>query len=192
MIILGKQIEGYKALDGKNCNQYGQQFEEGKWYHRDGDISFGVHGNGYHFCQNFEDTFRYFPTIPIKGSIFEPYEEVHLAKVIGSGYIVESFDDYYGYYGLYSAQDLWVEHILTREEIIALARKLGRDSERLERFVSSFLLTEEEIELFKRKGRLISNAIQHYQRDLNLNYQKEHPKQKTIGVKKKKEEKNHD
>ncbi len=182
MAIEGKEISGYKALDGKNCNQYGQLFEEGCSYHREGTITFGVHGNGYHFCRYFEDTFRYFPTIPIKGAFFPPYEEVHLAKVIGSGTIVESFDDWYGYYHLYSAENLFIEHILTREEIIALALKLERNSDRLERFVSSFLLTEEEIPLFMRKGATITEAIRHYQRELNLNYQ-EKPKQKKLGRK---------
>ena len=182
MAIEEKEIVGYKALDGNNCNQYGQQFEEGCHYHREGNISFGVHGNGYHFCRYFEDTFRYFPTIPMEKSLRPPYEEVHLAKVIGSGKIVESFDDWYGYYGLYSAENIFIEHILTREEIIALALKLERNSDRLERFVSTFLLTEEEIRLFMRKGAVITQAIRHYQRELNLNYQ-EKPKQKKLGTK---------
>ena len=41
---VSKVINGYKAFKSDMTNSYGAKFEEGKSYHIDGDICFGVKG----------------------------------------------------------------------------------------------------------------------------------------------------
>lgn len=131
-------IRGYKAFNKDMTNRYGASFEEGRIYCVKGPISFGVRGNGYHFCARLEDTLRYVPAME---------EEIKIAKVIGLEEIVTSNDEYYGYYDMYVARSLYIDKILTREEIITQMSKANPIY--VKRFVSSFALTEEEIQLFR-------------------------------------------
>lgn len=131
------EIKGYKVFSKDRLNRYGQEYEEGKHYHVDGKIVFGNYGNGIHFCKRMEDTFRYVDAVN---------EQVEVAKVVGSGEIVEFNDEYYGYYDMYAASDLDVIKFLSRKEIIEHFLKQNTLSVR--RFVGLFRLTEE-IELFK-------------------------------------------
>ena len=52
-------IKGYKAFYSDMRNHYGMKFKEGEIYNVSGNASFGLKGNGFHFCKNIEDTFRY-------------------------------------------------------------------------------------------------------------------------------------
>lgn len=132
------EVRGFKAfLDGR-VNRYGKVFEEGEHYHVDGDICFGNHGNGLHFCKRMEDTLRYVDAMN---------NPVEIAEVIGSGEMVEFNDEYYGYYDMYSASDLQIVKFLTRREIIEYF--LGQHEISVRRFVSGFKLTDDEKELFK-------------------------------------------
>ena len=47
-------IKGYKCFNKGLINRYGKKFEVGKIYHQDGDIKFGINGNGFHMCSNLE------------------------------------------------------------------------------------------------------------------------------------------
>lgn len=132
------EVRGYKAFLEGGVNRYGKEFGEGECYHVDGDISFGNHGNGFHFCKRMEDTFRYVDAMNGR---------VEVAEVIGSGDMVEFNDEYYGYYDMYSASDLQIVKFLTRREIIEYFLRQHDISVR--RFVSGFKLTEEEKELFR-------------------------------------------
>ena len=98
-----------------------------------------------------EDTFRYVDAVN---------ENVEVAKVIGSGEIVEFNDEYYGYYDMYAASDLDVIKFLSREEIIKYF--LNKNCLSVRRFVSLFRLTEDEINLFKLKYFILFDIKLHW------------------------------
>lgn len=53
---------GYKAFCKDMLAMNNVKFDLNKHMHVDGDIKAGpTCGNGFHFCVNFEDTFRYVP-----------------------------------------------------------------------------------------------------------------------------------
>lgn len=128
------EVKGYKAFNSDMTNNYGEKFEEGKTYHVDGPISFGVHGNGFHMCKRIEDTFRYVDPVGVK-----------VAKVVGFGDIGEGYDEYNGYFDMYSVSDIKIEKIMSREEIITEVLKGGRQSA-VRFIVTGFTLTSEEVE----------------------------------------------
>lgn len=149
------ELHGYKCFNKDLTNRYGMKFEVGKEYKVSGDIEFGVDGNGFHICENVEDTFRYFDAMN---------DEVKVCFVKGSGEIIECADDYYGYYGLYSVEKLEIIKLLSRNEIINLGLNLG--DERVKRFLSLFKLEDEEKKLFINKYikcRDILDTISYYQ-----------------------------
>ena len=51
---------GFKVFDYGLINRYGFKYELNKTYHTDGELRFGIDGNGFHMCKNIEDTLRYF------------------------------------------------------------------------------------------------------------------------------------
>lgn len=143
------EIRGYKAFDKNMNNRYGQHFEEGETYSVSGDISYGNNGNGIHFCERLEDTLRYFDAMN---------GEVTIAEVIGSGDIVESFDDYYGYYNMYSAQELKVVRALSRFEIVSPYLAMT-NIERVKRFVQGYRLTSVEKAIFEASYQGMSDVL---------------------------------
>lgn len=150
-------IRGYKAFNKDMTNRYNLPFEEGKTYIVHGPLVFGNKGNGFHFCKRLEDTLRYFPAME---------EEIKIASVTSYDEVREYWDDYYGYYDMYSARKISIDKILTREEIIN--KYLDLYEERVERFLSGYRLTEKEIELFRLKypnNIKIQLAISYYQDD---------------------------
>ena len=134
------EIIGYKCFNKDLTNRYGTRFEIGKVYKTNGKISFGNDGNGFHFCKNIEDTFRYFPV---------DKEEISVCLVKGTGEIVVYEDEYNGYYDMYSSENIEIIKQLTRDEIIEIG--LNLNSLRVCRFIQCFKLNNEEIELFKEK-----------------------------------------
>ena len=131
------EIRGFKCFHKGMINNYGQKFELGKLYIMPGAIEFGINGNGFHLCKRIEDTFRYFDALHLP---------VDVCEVIGSGEIVESFDDYYGYYDMYAVSELMLLRKLSREEIISIGLNLS--DIRIKRFVEGLKLTEDEITMF--------------------------------------------
>lgn len=157
-------------------NKKGQKFKEGHIYFCPGIISFGINGNGFHFCKRIEDTFRYFPTL--ESSLYPPLESIAVAEVVGSGNIVEGQDDYNGYYDLYVSQYLEVGHVLNREEIMELACDMVEM--RLTRLVSTYRLTEEEITKIEGKYLNVDLAINFFQRGKKDTYQEYFNSQKIL------------
>lgn len=150
------KIKGYKALNKDMTNCYGKKFEEGKIYSVDGPIKYGTTGNGYHFAKRLEDTLRYVDAIE---------QEVQIAEVTASGKIQESYDDYNEYYEIYCAENIKIDRVLTRKEIIEIYLNMSNEI-RLERFLISFKLNKKEIELFKEKCRdcmRLIGIIKYYQ-----------------------------
>ena len=148
-------IYGFKAFDNNMNNRYGLNFEEGKTYQTNSNVSFGYNSGdevtGYHFCKNLEDTLRYVDGIN---------DDIKIAEVIGSGNIVIYNDEYYGYYDMYSAEIIDIIHILTREEIINKVL-YSKNEYAAERFIKGFKLTNEELEKFKTEY-ISSYRLQHF------------------------------
>lgn len=133
-----RYMKGYKAFNKDMTNRYGMKFEEGKTYSVEGELKFGVKGNGFHFCKRLEDTLRYVPGMN---------EEIAIAKVSSTSKRMEYVDEYYDYYDMYVCRTLKIDKILSREEIVKMF--LYAPPQRVIRFVSGYKLTEEEIELFR-------------------------------------------
>ena len=158
------EIYGYKCFNSNGTNRYGKRIEEGKIYTTSKPIKYGNDGHGHHFCENLEDTFRFF--VSDDSNICE---DVCICKVRGFGEIHEREDDRVveiddGYYGLYAAENLEIIKILTREEIIEYGLNLY--PERAEKFVSGLKLSDDEIELFKERYKnsyRVLDAISYYQ-----------------------------
>ena len=148
-------MKGYKAFDNGKNNRYGMSFEEGETYTVEGPLEFGNNGNGFHFCERLEDTLRYVPAME---------KEVEIAEVTSLGEVVESWDEYYGYFDLFAARTLRIDKFLTREEIMEMF--LNSTTNSVIRFVSGYRLNPEEIEMFKLKycdDNRILKAISYYQ-----------------------------
>lgn len=146
---------GYKIFDKGLVNRYGTKFELNKIYNiLDGEVKWGNDGNGFHFCENLEDTLRY-------GNAMEG--ETDICYVRGSGKILEYEDDYNDYYDMYVASSIEILKILPREEIIGSMLSGGFLSQR--RFVMGYKLTEEEIEKFLVMRPELFDTIEYYQRN---------------------------
>lgn len=133
-------VIGYKCFYKNLTNIYGVKFEEGKIYTTEGNIKFGLEGNGFHMCKRLEDTLRYFNGIE---------NEVSICMVKGSGQIIKGFDDYNEYYDMYSVENIEIIKKLSRSEIINTALNLNK--ERIKRFIKGFKLTDDEIAVAKEK-----------------------------------------
>lgn len=128
-------MKGYKAFNKDMLAMNNIKFEIGKQMHIDGPIKAGpIDGNGFHFCTNFEDTFRFVS--------FE--SNVLLCEIKAFGKISHEYcDEYNGYYGIYSCSDIILERIIPRKEIITMASKLLEY--RLKRFIQTYKLNKEEL-----------------------------------------------
>ncbi len=157
------EIIGYKSVDKNYKDISGNILEENKIYHVDGNIVYGNGGNGYHFAKKLEDTLRY--QLNDDDFLTRP----SIAKVIGFGDIVESFDEYYGYYELYAASNIKILKYLKEDEIIAYALSLRED--RMLRFVSLYRLNSNEIKLFKNKYLSVDLALLYYQMKIHNTYE---------------------
>lgn len=156
MIIQNKVIHGYKAFASDGTNIALETMPVGVYYFN-GPIKYGKFG--YHFAKNLEDTIRYSGTTsPV------------IAEVIGSGTIDEGTDEYYGFYDIYAASNLKIVRYLTRDEIIEYALNLKYD--RLKRFVVSYELTNEELDLFIKKDNTIEKVLEYYQIRENIKIKK--------------------
>ena len=172
-----EEIHGYKAFNKNKTNRYEIEYIEGEVYHVDGPLRFGNDGHGFHFCKRLEDTLRYFDAMN---------DEIAIAEVTSLTEVEENYDDYNGYYDMYAARDLRIDRFLERKEIIDMFLEMPVsffDSSRLERFLSQFKLTNDELVLFKKKCQGISKlekTIAWYQENdkdaFNLN---NNPKVKT-------------
>lgn len=158
------EIRGFKAFNKDLTNRYGQEFLEGERYLLEGPISFGLHSNGFHFCERLEDTLRYFDAMN---------EEICIAEVIGRGEIASYYDDYYGYYDMYAVSDLEIVRFLSRDEIVGSYLNCDNGN-RVRRFVSGFKLTEDEIhsmqEAHKNNAEVLK-ALDYYQRGFRDTYE---------------------
>ena len=145
------EVLGYKAFNKDFTNRYGRHFEVGGTYSVKGDLSWGKYGNGFHFCTNIEDCFRY----------YDPDTSI-IAEVKGFGRMVKNDDEYYGYYDMYVCEKIEIIRLISRKEIISMMLEV--DFDRQERFIRSYNLTEIEKELFYMKCGGDKNERDYYQR----------------------------
>ena len=148
---------GYKCFNKDLTNRYGMKYEVGKLYHVPGKVKFGNDGNGFHTCLRLEDTLRYFDAM---------HDMVAIGIVRCFGEYQEFEDNNNDWYDMYVYQNMIIEKIMLREEIIAYA--LSLHAERAKRFISLFRLSEDEIILFKDKFKndiSVLNHIAYYQED---------------------------
>ena len=157
----GCMVFGYKCFNKDLTNRYGFKFDVGKTYGVSGEIKFGINGNGFHMCKNIEDTFRYYDAME---------GEVSVCEVIGLGEFVSLYDEYNGYYDMYSVEMIEIIRLLSREDIIEMA--LNFSEERVIRFIQLYRLTSSEIILFKEKfkkySRVIDNIIYYQEGDMDI------------------------
>ena len=152
-------VEGYKIFDKGLINRYGVKFEEKQSYQVDTSkrsIKYGNQGYGFHFAKRLEDGLRYFDGLN---------HEIDIAKVIALGEVKELYDEYYGYYDLYVTSHIYIDHILSRQEIINYI--INQPFPRIERFIQGYRLTEEEINMIVENSAnsRIDQAIDYYQYD---------------------------
>lgn len=134
-------IRGFKAFNFDKTNRYGMVFSEGETYTVDGEVKFGVRGNGFHMCMHLCDVFRYFSND----------EGIAVAEVIGNGKLADYNEPYFGYYDMYAVSELTIVRFLKREEII---NKMLEDCDfNVKKFIMTFTLSEDEKVLFLRKFR---------------------------------------
>lgn len=149
-----KIIKGYKCFYKGLINLYNRKYEPHKLYISSNNIKYGIDGNGFHMCENIEDTLRF----------FDNNKELEICEVIGFGNYEKHEDTYYDYFNMYSVEKLYISKILTRKEIINIALNLSEI--RLKRFIAGYKLTNEELILFKNKfynNKTILNYIEYYQ-----------------------------
>lgn len=152
-------MQAYKCFNKGLINSYGTKYEVGKLYYAEGQITFGVTGNGFHVCENLEDTLRFFDAFN---------EEIDICLVNCFGKYDKRDDEYNGYFSMYCFEYLRILKVLTREEIINYG--LNLDENRVVRFISSFKLTKDEENLFREKFSNCWNVINH------INYYQENDK----------------
>ena len=143
-------IVGYKAFNEGLINNYNKEFDLNKIYTIDGKIKYGLNGNGYHMCLNLEDTLRYYQE-----------KEVNICLAVGFGDYEIFNDEYYGYYNMYSVENILLVKKLSRKEIINYMK--NTNVERIKRFISLYKLTDSEIIEFKNINEEIDNYIDYYQ-----------------------------
>ena len=131
------EVKGFKAFNIDSTNRYGKTFTEGETYRVTGDIKFGNNGNGFHMCTVLADVFRY---------VNATSEDVIVAEVTGRGNRVKRDDNYYGYYDMYSFEEITIDRFLKREEIIE--RILKSSLIEVKKFLVTCKLSEEEKMLF--------------------------------------------
>lgn len=125
------ELKGYKVFNSDMTNRYGLPFEVGSTYRVNGEISFGNQGNGFHMCKNICDVFRFFDS-----------DDIIVAEVTGRGRCAEYSDEYNGYYDMYAVEEITIDKILSRAEIIS--KMLSSSDFDNKKFLMTFNLSEEE------------------------------------------------
>lgn len=142
---------GFKALTRDLKNRYGEQFSIGEIKEVNGEIKWGVNGNGYHYCEHIEDCFRYVDAFN---------DDIVIAVVKAYGDEEEYNDDYYGYYNMFVTRAIEIIDILNRDEIIEAVLNTNNPYS-YKKFITTFPLTENELSLF-------TDRLPEIKKDLNV------------------------
>ena len=147
------KIKGYKAFNNMT-DRYGNIYEVGSTYEVTGPIKFQK--NGFHFCKNLEDVFRYYDGFD---------ENTTICEIEGYGDYDKYSDTYYDYYDMYAISSFKILKILNREEILNNVLNKGLMS--TIRLISGYYLTDEEINtiLNKYNDPMVDDFINYFQKD---------------------------
>ena len=147
------KIKGYKAYNNMN-DRFNNIYELDQEYEVKGPVKFRK--NGFHFCKNIEDVFRYYDGFD---------QNTIICEVEGYGEIDTYNDEYYGYYDMYASSKIKILKVLSRDEIIDIVINEGLDE--IKRFIAGFKLNNDEIELILEKfnEETVEKYINYYQKD---------------------------
>lgn len=165
------KIVGYKAFNQDHTNRYGVLFEEGKTYKTEGRVEFGNNSmGGFHMCKRLEDTLKFWDGLP------DPV----VAEVEGYGDFATYWEDYNGYYDMFSVENLYIKRFLTREQLLyTIMDDKEMYDDRVCRFVQCIKMNPDEIELFKdhfEDSQRILDVIAYYQEGKKDIYEKKYYK----------------
>lgn len=146
------KVVGYMALNNMK-DRFGNEYQVGGNYHMDGDITY--EHNGFRFCGNLEDVFRYCNGFD---------ENTNICLVEGFGKVRIDNDETMEYFDLYATSDLTVLKVLEREEIINDV--INKNCFSKARLIAGFKLTDEEIDYMLQNsiGEHLEPYVDYYQR----------------------------
>lgn len=155
------KVIGFKCFQKGLINRFGQKMELDKMYEIKGEPKFMK--QGFHMCENIEDTLRYFDGMN---------NEVDICKVTGYPNIYKYDDDYNEYYNMYSCQKIVINELLTRQEIIKQIENINEL--KINRFIYGYKLNNDEIkyliEKYKNKPEILCHIIyMYYDKDIYNN-----------------------
>ena len=152
--MVKNNIEGYKCFN-KNlvCNKNNFQMKEKSLYRLNKNVIY--HKEGFHFCIRLEDTLRFFGGVD---------EEKYICKIRALGDISWGEDEYNGYYDMGCTNIIYIDHLMSREEIFNYADNLSDFA--FIRLITSYKLNDNELLYFKNKYKnnyRVINYIDYYQ-----------------------------
>ncbi len=149
-------IKGFKAFNKGLISNYNIDFKENTWFHTIGEVVYRK--NGFHFCENMEDTLKYYPAL---------HNDIDIARILGAGTIVKRSVEGYSYddFDICIASDIKILDVMTREEIIEEMNSHQYNIERMKRFISLYKLTDEEIEFLRQgfEAEILNRYVEYYQ-----------------------------
>ena len=145
-------MKGYKAFENGLTTTHGFTYELGEKYYQEGEIKWQK--NGFHFCENPEDSLRYIDAFN---------NDYTIAEVEGSGEVLVRADEYEEFFNLYVASEITIKRIVPREEVFADVISSSQD--RTKRLIVLSKLNEDEKEIIRELYPELSGTINYYQND---------------------------
>ncbi len=147
----------YKVFDKGLVNRYGVKFKEHSTYILDTSergLKFGNNGYGFHYVERLEDGLRYFDGLN---------NEIDIALVYPLGDTVEGYDEFYEYFNMFVTDKLYIDHVLSREEILDYTLHISELS--AARLIKGYRLTKDEQDIIKEHfhNDYINKTIDYYQ-----------------------------
>ena len=108
--------------------------------------------NGIYLAKNIEDSLKY----------VDRTKEISIAKVKGFDNVEERYNSFYEFYGIYTADNVEIQKILSRKQIINEVLKGKNNDFRIQRFISLYKLTDEEIDTLRKECQGIVKNLDKY------------------------------
>ena len=154
------RVVGYKAFNNMK-DRFGNEYQPGIIYEIPGTIKFRK--NGFHFCTNIADVFRYYDGFD---------DNTVICEVAGFGDLDKYDDEYYDYLDMYASSKLEILKVLSREEVLEIA--LNNSAIHILRFISGYKLTDEEIDVVLKRCQSpsVQEYIDYYQKNDKTAFQR--------------------
>ncbi len=145
------KVTGYKAFNNMQ-DRFGGSYQLDVVYEVSGPVKFRK--NGFHFCKNIEDVFRYYDGFD---------ENTVVCLVEGFGELDEYEDETNEYFDMYASSKLRILKVLSRREVLQTVLSNGVIS--ILRFISGYRLTDDEINIIldMYHETLVKDYISYYQ-----------------------------